>query len=798
MTASWITLFPQWYVSEREALTRHYPHFTIIESELKRGRLVLFGELEVRPPGGTVKHPVILEYPEATPFEKPIVTPLVSLPELDETGKLKVKPVARFFDHRHQMPSGLICLFQREAKIAGGDVVTGVQSLARAEQWFLGHHTSHWPPDSAECELEQHFVCVTSVLLGETFYRHDIEGKGRFYMVPDLRRAVDAERQEIQDLHPYIVTTLSREDGVVQVFDARSDVSNIFPWIKADYWDPEKIAALEKQEDSKQSALRGYWWSLPAEPKPFRDGKGFLDALSAAASDGDAWSLVSAALKAELTVESRHFFAFRYPARHGGAAWLLLIMLRPESKGPPLILPEKAKRQALGKCPIYCLRVHSTRAQDLRLRNTGVVSDVVTKKAVALIGLGALGSEVAELLAKAGVGAFRLCDADRLSTGNVLRHVGGLNEFGASKTHVVVSRLYEINPYLEFDDGSLIHGSAVRSLEGLSKFIGPADLVISTTADESVEAVINQVAVLEKKPVLYGRALRRGSMGRVFLVRPGRDACKACLAEFARLTAEGKKPDADWIDITEPEDIPLLHECGRPVIPASAIDLSFVAALIARNALDFLEGKDGEPNHWLWSKDAAPDVDARFAAPFVASEAALKPRFGCHACREPDVISIALSEEVKTEIIAITQASPKAETGGVLIGYVDERRRAVVLRATGPGPEAEQSATIFSRDVPFVQKEIERAAAELGERGLYVGEWHSHLEAEPQPSLTDIRSLFGIALAPNYLTRCPVMIIAGFDPAAHRVAGLFAWSFPVAGRLYPIGLESPDLSGVSQ
>jgi integrative and conjugative element protein (TIGR02256 family) len=798
MTNSWITLFPRWYVAEREAIARHYPHFRVLEPALKDGNLVFFGDLEVRPPGGTVRHPVVLEYPEATPFEKPIVTPVVTLPEPDEMGRIRDKPPIKFFDHRHQMPSGQLCLFQRESRLAGGDVVNGVQSLTRAELWFLGHHTGHWPPDSEDCELEQHFTCVTNVLLGETFFRDDIDGHGRFYMVPDLRRAVDSETNQIKDVYPFIVTMLTREDSLIRVFDARSDVSNIFPWIRADHWDPEKVAALENQSQNRQAASRGYWWSLTTEPTPFRDGAGFLAALSPAAKDGDAWSLVSAALKAELTTDTRHFLALRYPARHGGPSWLMLMIVRPDRKGPLLVQSEHEKRREFEKCPIFCLRVHSARAQDLRLRNTGVVDGGVTKKTVALVGLGALGSEVAELLAKAGIGAFRLCDADRLSTGNVLRHVGGLNEFGASKTRVVVSRLFEINPHLKFDDGSLIHGSAVASLERLSEFIAPADLVISTTADESVESVINQIAVLDKKPVLYGRALRRGSMGRVFLVRPGRDACKACLAELARASAEGDSPDTGWIDVSEPEDIPLLHECGRPVIPASAIDLSFVAALIARNALDYLEGKDRDENHWLWSKTPATDVDVRLAAPFVTFQSALKPRFGCQACQEPDVVSVSLSESARADIVAITNGSPEAETGGVLIGYVDDIRRAVVLRATGPGPDAERSATIFSRDVPFIQAEIEQAAAELGERGLYIGEWHSHLEAEPRPSPTDIRSLFGIASAPNYLTRCPVMIIAGYDPAAEKVAGLFAWSFPVAGRMYSIRLEDLEVRGESR
>ena len=276
----------------------------------------------------------------------------------------------------------------------------------------------------------------------------------------------------------------------------------------------------------------------------------------------------------------------------------------------------------------------------------------------------------------------------------------------------------------------------------------------------------------------------------MFLVRPGRDACKACLAEFARASGEGRNTPSDWIEVPEPEDTALVHECGRPVIPASAIDLSFIASLIVRCALDYLEGNDEDQNHWLWSKTPAKEIDPRLSTPFTTLVASLERRSGCPACQEPDVTSIVLSPAARGDIIALTENSSDAETGGVLIGYVEDSRRAVVLRATGPGPRAERSEALFSRDVPYIQAEIERAATELGEKGLYVGEWHSHLEVTPSPSVTDIDSLFGIASAPNYLTRCPVMIIAGLDPVEKKVAAVLAWSFPVGGRMYPIHVET--------
>ncbi len=685
------------------------------------------------------------------------------------------------------MPSGVLCLFQHEPRATpGGDVVAGVQALDRAERWFLGHHTGHWPPDSAESELESHFSYATDALMADAYFADDLDGFGRFYMVPDLRRRIDSDSDGIC---PMIITTLTEESGVVRLIDAREELSRIYPWIEADYWDPVKIEALEDSgADVGKRALRGHWWSLPAEPKPFRDGAGLLKTLGAVAEGGDAWTLLNDSLKGGLQTESKHVLAFRYPARHGGFAWLMVLVVMPERGDIRMLRTDAEKRRDFERASVHGIRVHSVRPSELRLRNRGVINDAVTGKTVDLIGLGALGSEVAELLVKAGVGRFRLCDLDRLSTGNVARHVGGLNEFGATKVRVVASRLLEINPGLKFEDGDLIFGSAVGSLDRLSAFLSPADLAIVTTADEGVESVINQVAVLGRKAVLYGRALRRGSMGRVFLVRPGRDACKACLAGYARSgRSDGAPPD--WREVVEDPDEVIVHECGRPVIPASAIDLSFVAGLIARVALDVLEGVDDGRNHWLWSRSPAPEVDPRLADGLATATGRLEPRPGCHACQEPEVTGVIISEEARASIVAQTEASPKDETGGVLIGYLDERRRAVVTRATGHGPQAEKSPSRFSRDPEFIQAELDRADSELGDRGRYLGEWHSHIEPHPSPSPTDIECLFGIAASPNYLTRCPVMIIAGFDAKTAKVVELGTWVFPLNGAVYRMAAE---------
>ena len=689
MSTSWITIYPRWYLEERERLVRHYPQFRVDEKALREGRLHYYGELLVRPPGGTVKHPVWLIYPQATPFEMPVVVPLEQLPNFDSEGAVNTQPQPKLFDHRHQMPGGPLCLFQRDTRSGlSGERIRGIDVLRRADQWLLGHHTGHWPPDSVSTELEPHFEYAGDILLSKVFFSPELVSYGRFFMVPDFRRHIDAVAE---DVCPMIMTAITVEGGNVgKFFDARGDLSRIYPWIQGKAWSPEKLVEGDKDvedQDVFSPVRHGYWWSLNDEPRPFRDGEGLLRELQRCAFSEDPWPAISSLLKQELVTAKDHYFGLRYLGRHGEFEWLMLYMPRQNTTGAILLKGDCQKRTEFEKSPVYCLRAHAARPSDLRLRNTSVVDKRIEDKTVALIGLGALGSTVAELLAKAAVGRFRLCDGDRLGTGNVARHIGGLHEFGACKVRVVMSRLLEINPYLEFGPGDSTVGSAVRSLDKLAAFIAPTDLTICTTADENAESTINQVAVIQRKPVLYGRALRRGSMGRVFLVRPGVDPCKACLGEYARASRSGDAAPSGWIDVKESDDDVLLHECGRPVIPASAADLSFVAALIARVAIEYLEERPLEANHWLWSRAAAPDVDPQFHRPMVTHLAGLPRWPECGACREPDVLRVVMSQDVHDSVVAMTEASPDSETGGILIGFIDDDHRVVVVRATGPGPK---------------------------------------------------------------------------------------------------------------
>ena len=211
---SWIVLHPHWYLSEIELLNRHYPNFKVHLPSLESGTLIVFGELKVRPPGDTKTHTVMVRYQPGAPYEHPYVFPLKRMPNLD--AKIPQQFEIEFFDRRHQMPIGNLCLFQRETRtVTGGDIIDILQVLRRAEDWFFGYHTGHWPPDTADSELESHFRYVSDVLLAERFVADEFSGHGRFYMIPDLRRIIDAS-PDYKDTCPMIVTAMTEESGDYQ------------------------------------------------------------------------------------------------------------------------------------------------------------------------------------------------------------------------------------------------------------------------------------------------------------------------------------------------------------------------------------------------------------------------------------------------------------------------------------------------------------------------------------------------------------------------------------------------------
>ncbi|MDA3057912.1 sulfur carrier protein ThiS adenylyltransferase ThiF [Campylobacter sp. VBCF_05 NA6] len=84
-------------------------------------------------------------------------------------------------------------------------------------------------------------------------------------------------------------------------------------------------------------------------------------------------------------------------------------------------------------------------------RNPRGVSEILSRARVCILGAGGLGSNVAIMLARAGVGEFFIIDFDIVEPSNLNRQHYALKHLGSPKIEALKEQILEINPYAKVE-----------------------------------------------------------------------------------------------------------------------------------------------------------------------------------------------------------------------------------------------------------------------------------------------------------------------------------------------------------
>ena len=180
-------------------------------------------------------------------------------------------------------------------------------------------------------------------------------------------------------------------------------------------------------------------------------------------------------------------------------------------------------RNDLFKCEIRFIPVKS----DLYSRSKGLLEvECLSKKHVAIVGLGSGGSPLAVELAKAGVGSFTLIDYDRLELANVARHICGINDLGRYKTFAVRDAIWQKNPHTSIKTYEIDVNKEMATCE---KAVSNADLILCASDNDKSRFYLNELSLKYKIPGIFGRALTRAIGGDILRVRPFQGPCYNCL-----------------------------------------------------------------------------------------------------------------------------------------------------------------------------------------------------------------------------------------------------------------------------
>lgn len=187
-----------------------------------------------------------------------------------------------------------------------------------------------------------------------------------------------------------------------------------------------------------------------------------------------------------------------------------------------------------------------------------------------LVGCGALGTAVANLLVRAGVGRLRIIDRDFVEPSNLQRQTL-FDESDAMqslpKAVAAERRLRAIN------SGVAIEGVvADLNSKNAEELLAGYGLILDGTDNFETRFLLNDAAVKLNAPWIYAAAV--GSYGVTMTVRPGVTACLACLLE----TRNGAAPHVE-------------DTCDTVGVLAAAAGV--IASIEAAEAIKLLAGNPG-------------------------------------------------------------------------------------------------------------------------------------------------------------------------------------------------------------
>jgi len=736
--------------------------------QLKDKLFISSGNIIVRNNKKKDKYPILFIYQNSTPYTLPLVFLLEKpIPEdigikiaasnnIGESHEYFVDYI-KFYYFRHQNKDGSLCLLNSD-NLGDDDIVafSASQIIERVRYWFLCLETNTFPVELPNVEFYAHSPNTSDqfkILYRDNFFDENIV-KGEFYL------------SKIRDFPV--------RQGIVLAFLIEGiDSTGIRPIPKISESDykllPEGIEKIEdfflkeqiiQQSIEQEMLIKGDWWDIDSEPQPIKE-KSDLAFLLSPESISDGYKILCSKIGEKIQkLKTPIILGFRFFNRQNKKEWVFIELQRKLNTSKTVLfgkVTEKELEEQFDAYNLLAIENEEFTENQYHLRNKGRIERSITKsKKVSIIGCGALGGEVADILSKAGIGAINLIDNQEFKAHNAIRHVLGIEYFGAPKSYALKFHLNQHNPFTHVNP--FVDDILKKDIE---EYLPKDFFGISTIADDNIEGFLNEQAIYSDKIVFYSRSLRGGKAGRIFRVIPGIDACKNCLSLY-------KKENIIFPLVEEDTSLPAINnECNNPIRPASAADLKLLASLTSQLIIDFIQKPTNEINHWVWSTEKdVPQESNPNGTPQLFSYH-LPPHTECDLCKMKDklkvIISSSLAEVMKNEI----KTNMTIETGGVLAGYSNDARQLVITHISGPGPNAVKKRDGFSKDVDFCQKFLDDLYKVTKSKSRYLGEWHYHPSLNKEPSRIDISSLSDISMQPEYLLEEPLMIIITNDFNLH-------------------------------
>jgi ubiquitin-protein ligase len=213
---------------------------------------------------------------------------------------------------------------------------------------------------------------------------------------------------------------------------------------------------------------------------------------------------------------------------------------------------------------------------------------LMAERRVAMIGCGSVGSKIAVMLARSGVGKFLLVDDDLMLPENLVRNNLDWRDVGSHKVEALKRQILLVNPTADVTTRVYRLGGQASSgsIESVLERIAECDLLVDATADEHVFNYLAAAVGFGKKPMVWAEVFGGGIGGLIARHRPGLEpdpqTMRAQIEYWCHQKGKPIERAARSYETTGDDGAPLV---------ADDADVSVIAAHASRLAIDTLIGR---------------------------------------------------------------------------------------------------------------------------------------------------------------------------------------------------------------
>lgn len=387
--------------------------------------------------------------------------------------------------------------------------------------------------------------------------------------------------------------------------------------------------------------------------------------------------------------------------------------------------------------------VREDRPEVTMRRDSGRPTEFFAGKVVEVWGCGALGSPIAEWVARAGAKRVTLRDQSCVTPGILVRQPYSDADIGRSKALVLAERLNAIHPKCEVVG---IHENILLGPLASGQLTDHADLIIDATASNLVLTKAEEVwrrhresrcdfasvAIDGQADRLLAVVVKKQHSGAAFdVIRRMKLAACNDPRMYAYLEAFFPKQPAPPF---QPEP-----GCSDATFVGSAADTALLAAI----AINLIGESFSKEHATAWGYFAASPKCGDLSTlamekAFVCDLVFTDPQTDYETRMEPSVWKSLQSWREESRRVR----GEDVETGGLLFGEMSEHLGIVwVSEASGPPADSQHAAEEFVCGIEGTECLNSEKASRSRCSVQYVGTWHTHPVSSPEPSKRDFGAM---------------------------------------------------------